>query len=236
VTAAFHAIAEGHDPVLVVVTPGWPVEAFLPLARALAADGHRVGLLELPCAGQGPAALAAEITAARDTVPGHVTVVAHGVGAALALLARPDDADYALLSPLLGARPLAAVAALPDGGAAADLGVPIPFGDTTVQRVLFGEVSLGCTPGPLLDAVQAWSLAGVVPVDLAAIDAAVWLGVSLGDAFANVEAVVPASRALPRHTVARMGIDSLDPRDYDHVGMLVEPRPIRRLVRAVRGP
>lgn len=230
-----HAIADGPDAAMVVVTPGWPVASFLPLARALAADGHGVWLVELPCAGQGPDDLAAEIAAARAQIAGPVTVVAHGLGAPLALMAHLDADRYALLAPVLGARPLAALDALPRG-VAVDLSTPVPFAGTTAQAALFGDVTLGCTPGPLLDAARAWGAAGAVPVDLAGVDAPVWIGVSLGDAFANVESVVPASRALPDRTLVRMGLDAFDPRDYDHAALLVDRRPIRRLVRALRRP
>lgn len=73
-----------------------------------------------------------------------------------------------------------------------------------------------------------------MPIDLSHVDRPVWIAVSLGDSVASVEAVVPASRALPERHLVRLGINRMDPRDFSHADMLADPIPVRAATRAAR--
>jgi hypothetical protein len=232
--------ASNADQVLVVVTPGFAIDGFLPLIRGLRADGHDVRVLEFDCAGQDAARLAGDLAEAARGLD-HPVVVAHGLGATLALMAAPElDAErLVLLAPVLDVVPadsVAWLAALPHG-AAVDLSAAWRWTDhANVARILLGDAAppLTCAPGPFVDDVQGWIAAAAVPIAFAKVDEPVWIGVSLGDDVATVEAVLPASRLLADHAVVRLGRNRLDPRDYTHADLLVADVPVRRALDAVR--
>lgn len=211
-------------PVLLILTPGWDLEAYVPLIRALRDGGSEVGIVTFPCSGGLDDALARVRRAqgAEETV-----VVAHGLGATLALLAGLPH-RHVLLAPVLDVWPVEdtrALAALP-----VDVAVDLSAGH---PDLLGGTPPLGCVAPRLAQTVQGWIREGM-DLPLETVDAHVWIGVGLLDQVAAVEAVVPASRRLPRRELVRLGITRLDPRDYGHVDLLVDPVPIRAAVRAVQ--
>jgi alpha-beta hydrolase superfamily lysophospholipase len=225
-------------PALVVVTPGFDREAFVPLARALRGSGMDVQLVDLGCGGEDAAALAEGIAAAAATTPGPDVVVAHGLGAALALRAAPSvDAErYVLLAPLIGVVPSASIRWLAERpvGPSVELSAPLDWNGRSIAEVVLGDgaAPLGCLSGPLAAELQRWALAAEVPVALEAVAAPVWIAVSLGDELATVEAVIPASRRLPSRAVVRLGVNRMDRRDFTHLDLLVEPAPVRAAARA----
>lgn len=223
------------DPVVVVVTPGFAVEGFLPLVRALARDGHDVQVASFPC-GAGDTAALAEALGAAD-LPEGATVIAHGLGAPIALRA-PLDADrYVLLAPVLDVWPVAATAWLAgqEIGPSLVLDRPLDWRGTDVRRVLLGEAPpLGCVPVGFARDVQGWILEGAVPLDLGAIEVPVRIAVSPADEVATLEATVPAARALPDGRVVRLGLTRMQGRDFTHGEMLRARAPVRWAVRASR--
>jgi hypothetical protein len=232
--------ASNADPVLVVVTPGFAIDGFLPLIRGLRADGYDVRVLEFDCAGQDAARLAADVAEAARGLD-HPVVVAHGLGATLTLLAAPDlEAErLVLLAPVLDVVPAGTVAwlaSLPHGAAVDFSAARGRVDHEDVARILLGDDAppLTCAPGPFVDDVQGWIADADVPIAFASVDLPVWIGVSLGDDVATVEAVLPASRLLPDHTVVRLGRNRLDPRDYSHADLLMAAVPVRRALDAVR--
>jgi len=225
-------------PVLVVQTPGVARPAMLPLLQALASQGDDVHLVTLPCDADDTTALAGQVAQAVRALGPKTVVVAHGLGATLALRAAPDAParGYVLLAPVLDLWPEQATTFLAGRtvGGAVDLRQPLPWAGHELRTVLLGDPlpPLSCVASGLATDVQAWIRAAHVPLDLSAVKAPAWVGVSLGDEVATLEAVLPAARRLPEHAVVRLGIDRLDPQDYDHAQMLGDAVPVRVAVKA----
>jgi hypothetical protein len=172
-----------------------------------------------------------KVVAAQDPPP---VVVAHGLGATVALAAGGEVERYVLLGPVLGVPRSAAIDAALDrlpGPVARD--VPAPWNGRDLRTVLLGDPvpPLTCFPPGLAAEIRTWRERGL-PLRLDRVDAPVWMAVGLLDEVAPVEVAVPASRALAERTVVRLGIAHLDPRDYTHRDLLLDPVPIRAAVRA----
>lgn len=225
--------------VLLVTTPGVELEGYQPLIRAFRDRDVEPVLVSLPCSGDA-AALSETVGRAVRAHPGAV-VVAHGLGATLALVGAPDAevARWVLLGPVLGVPTTGSVrqvATLPVAGAVAlDRAAWVDGHD--LRRVLLGDrlPPLGCFPAALARDVQGWIRAGSVPVPLESVTAPVWMGVGLLDELAPPEVSVPASRRLADRELVRLGITRLDPVDYDHAALLSDPAPVRAAVRAALG-
>ncbi|MBW1880824.1 MAG: hypothetical protein JRJ84_20915 [Deltaproteobacteria bacterium] len=231
-----------HDAetVLVVVTPGFQLEGYLPLVWALRNDGRDVRVLTFGCGAQdGEALVEAIVTVAHPLGP-DLTVVAHGVGAALVLMAAPrlESDRYVLLAPVLDIWPVASTEWLAGQPIlpSLDLSDPLAWNDHPVQSLLLGEpvLPLTCVPVPFAAEVQGWIGDAHVPMDLSAVQAPVWIAVSAGDDVAAVEAVIPAARALPDRKLVRFGVVRLDRQDFTHGEMLRHAIPVRAAVRAAR--
>lgn len=224
------------SPVLLVVTPGVALESYGPLLDALGGADAGVTVVDAPCAGQDSAELADAVRRAAARLDRPV-VVAHGLGATLALMADPPEVErYVLLAPVL--------AHLPVVDSRAFAGVPVAgpvelAGDGRLSaardRLVGPGLTYGCAPAGFAAEVAAWAGGAPIPLDLGAVDAPVWMAVSLRDDVAGVEVVVPASRALPARTLVRLGVNRLDPRDYDHAALLLDPAPIAAAAAAVAG-
>ncbi|MEZ4321574.1 MAG: hypothetical protein R3F61_29140 [Myxococcota bacterium] len=227
---------------LLVMTPGLGLDAYRPLLSALRDAGHEVRVVDHPCANQDSAALAAGIARAAEGLPDDTVVVAHGLGATLALMADPElhVERYVLLAPVLAHWPVkaskaVAAASIEGGSHAVELASLGESGRGLAASLLGDEpVSLGCVPGRFAMEVQSWAGGDPLPLDLAGITHPVWMAVSLGDDVAGVEVVVEASRALPDRELVRLGVTRLDPQDYSHLGLLVREVPIRAAVGALR--
>lgn len=224
--------------ILLVTSPGVQLEAYEPLYVALRDRGAEVTPVAFPCSGDLDRARDLVARTAAELGP-DVVVVAHGLGATVALLAHGDapPSRYVLLAPILDLKPTLALewVAGRSVGTALDLSVAT---DAPAQ-VLLGpgaERYLGCVAPRVATTVQHWIREGAVPLDLEAVDRPVWIGVGLLDEVATVEAVVPASRRLPRRELVRLGINRLDPRDYTHLDLLLDPVPIEAAVQAVFAP
>ena len=226
--------------VLVVVTPGWELEGYQPLVRALRDAGRDVHVLRFACAGQDALRLQDDLVAAATTLPDDKAIVAHGLGATLALQAadRVKAERYVLLGPVLDVEPVAAVAfaaeRVPETDAI-DLARGAVWNGLDLADALVGQghPKLGCAPGPFAREVAGWALAREVPIALEAVGVPVWIGVSLGDDVAAVEVVVPASRRIPDRTLVRLGMNRMDPQDYEHGQLLTDDVPVRAAVDAV---
>jgi pimeloyl-ACP methyl ester carboxylesterase len=227
-------------PVLVVVTPGFDLEGFLPLVQALGDDGHDVQVVQLPCADQSSSDLASMIAEASWAISEPPIVVAHGFGGTLALMAAPRShaSRMVLLAPVLDLVPVAATAWLVglDLAHGVDLSAPLSWEGQDVASLLLGAdpPALGCAPGPFLSEVAGWVQTGDVPIPLEQVALPVWIAVSLGDNVASVEGVVPTARRLPDRDLVRLGLNRFDPSDYTHGDMLRGDVPIRSAVKACR--
>lgn len=233
------AAATAAPEVLIVATPGVGLEGYRPLVAALRDRGVDPAVVELPCSGDA-ATLSAAIGRAVRGRPGAV-VVAHGLGATLALLGAPDAevSRWVLLAPWLGVPDTAAVRALagrPVVGPPA-LDRPAPWSGHDLRRVLLGDrlPPLGCFPAALARDLLGWLEAGAVPVTPEAVAAPVWIGGGLLDELAPPEVLVPASRRFPERELVRLGIQRLDPVDYAHADLLSAPGPVRAAVNAAVG-
>lgn len=231
---AEQVLAEAERPVLVVQTPGLRRRAMVPLLQALVDAGFEPVVLEAPCTTGSAAELAAGLGAVAAAAP-EAPVLAHGLGAGLVLMADPamGDRSVALIAPTLAVVP----SPLTEQALAADVGASVvfdPLHPPWRELLDVAHPPVGCLSPALAREVQGWVAAGGPPVDLGRIDRPVWVGVALGDDVATVEAVVPASRALPDRTLVRFGRNRWDPEDYGHVGLLLEPRVHRTLLRWLR--
>lgn len=226
-------------PVVLVVTPGVELAGYRPLLDALRDRDLDPEVVEFPCSGDFRA-LADQLHRRLAESPSPPVVVAHGLGATLALAAAPGlDVDrWVLLAPILAVPHSAAVTSLGDvaPGARVDLSVARPWAnEPDLRRVLLGAdpPALGCFPAALARDLQGWIATGTIPLALAAIGDPVWIGVGLLDELAPVEVVIPASRALPDRRLVRLGVTHFDPVDYDHAAMLGAVAPVRAAIRAV---
>ncbi len=229
--------------VVLVVTPGVALEAYGPLLDGLRAGGADPVVVSFPCSGDAAsmAARVHQVVAAAARPP---VVVAHGLGATVALAAAPglEVERWVLLAPVLDVVPVASTTWLAglEVGPAVHLEQALAWhGHDDVRPLLLGAdlPPLGCVSAGLARDVQGWIRAADVPLPLEQVTAPVWLGIGLLDAVSPPEAVVPASRRLPRRTLVRFGVNRLDPDDYDHLGLLTEPPPVRAAVKAaLEGP
>lgn len=233
----WHATPTRHsEPVLVVTTPGFALGDYLPLAQGLADARRDVHVLVFGCGDEDVEALSAEVRAALQRLGPRTVVVAHGFGAVPALHAAATDEAHrlVLLAPVLDLWPVAATtwAAEQPG---LDWSAPIPWrGHADVREVLLGRVpELGCVPAGVAEEVRAWVRQASVPLPLEQVDEPVAIAVSTGDAVAAVEAVVEASRRLPRRELTRLGLERFDRQDFGHTGMLMDPVPVEWAVKAV---
>ena len=170
---------------------------------------------------------------------GNYSLVAHGLGASLSLLAAPRlrADEYILLAPILDLSPSRAMASLGELKITGpiDLSRESTWSGLDIREVLLGEsgVMNGCLSMGLASEIQGWLHSGEVPLRLEAVDAPIWLGLSLGDEMSTVEAVVPASRRIPNRRLVRFGINRFDERDFSHWELLTSPVPLRVAVRQI---
>lgn len=225
-------LALGQE-VLVVQTPGLSRGAYAPLVHALEQEGLHPRVVGFDCGSHDLADLVDQLVAAAGP---ELVVVAHGLGATLALEAAPrlQGARFVLSAPILGVVPQPGLLEAVQG----DVGASVVLSEARAAPLLGEPVpELSCVPVPFAAEVQSWVRAGSVPLDLAAVDEPVFMVLSLGDDVATVEATLPAARQLagPRR-VLRVGISRFDPQDYQHAQLLSEPRLLRVLAREARQP
>lgn len=216
--------------VLLVASPGVRIEAYEPLVRALRDRGADVVPVAFPCSGDRGSLAASVVRAAADPalVDRDVVVVAHGLGATLALGVHDqlDVQRWVLVAPVLGVVPGRWVSQ----AARAPVAGPVELPELARVDAVVGEGARAwtrCLSPDLARELQGWARARHVPLDLAAVEAPVWLAVGALDALSPVEATVPASRALPDRRLVRPGIARLDPQDYDHLSLVRDPVPVR---------
>lgn len=224
--------------VLLVASPGIAKEGYLPLIRALRNDGRDVHLVTFPCRGQDTAGLVRGLRDASATLNEGFTVVAHGLGGTLALLAAPElkARGFALSAPVLGFSDQAVTnwLSVQDVGAQVDLNQPLSWNERPVLELLIGTTSppLTCLSAPFAREIQDWVPTSSIHFE--SLSAPVWGGFSLGDNLATLESSVPAMRRIPERRLTRLGRNRLDNRDFTHSEMLTHRTPIRWLVRAAR--
>ncbi len=210
--------------VLLVETPGTEPAAWRPLRDALAADGHTVAVVAFPCSGTA-ADFRAAVARAAPTAP--YAVVAHGVGAPLAL--DLPAAGWVLLGPTLAPAHSQALDAATAAAAQAD--GPVVLRPTALAAVLgVADAPLRCVSADFAREVARWQSDGVA---LATPTGPVTVLAAPRDEVAPVEALVPAARALGARLV-RLGLGHFDPTDPDHAGLLTAPSALAETRRAVR--
>jgi hypothetical protein len=225
--------------VLVVMSPGFSFEEHRPLIEALQHEEHEVHVVGASCAAANSGELIERLRLKDRELGGGYTVVSHGLGATIALLAAPElQADeYVLLAPVLEVLPSRSMAALaePVIDRVIALEQEPSWVDIGLREVLLGgpKVMNGCLSMGLGREFQGWLGHGGAPLKLKQIEAFVWLGVSLGDEMSTVEATVPASRSLPNRHLVRFGINRFDSRDFSHWDLLSDPVPLRTAARQI---
>ncbi len=224
-----------------VATPGVTIEGHAPLLRALR-EVAEVDVVAMPCSGDS-AAMVGAIRRAVAAQPRPPVVVAHGIGATLVLLAAPflSAERLVLAAPVLRPPRSEALTWLisREQIGQVDLGAPLSWRERPIQEVLLGRHEpelLTCVSSALVREVVGWSNAGSIPLDLDAVPQAVWIAMGLLDEVAQPEVLVASSRELQQRKLVRLGITRMDPRDFGHLDLLVDPIPIRAMVRAVARP
>lgn len=216
--------------ILLVETPGTEPVAWRPLVAALESAGEEVRVVAFPCSGDSES-FAAAIERAEPA--GEYTLVAHGVGATLALQAELRPARAILLGPVLGVEPSAALARVASRPLGPEVRLDHPREDAAILGVT--GVPLRCVARGFAEDVQAWIATGDVP--RRPIDAPVTVLAAPLDEIAPIELLVPAARALgaldrPVRLI-RLGLGDLASRDLDHAGLLTDPDALARLARLV---
>lgn len=233
--------AEG-DPTLLVLTPGLERAAYHRVIRRMK-RGRDLRVFELGCEDVDRAGAVRALVEEARALPDGYTVVAHGLGATLALSAATEleASRYLLMAPVLDLEPVAALEELaalrlPSEGTI-DVSGDRLFGERSLVEVLLGGVPTprSCVPASLAGEIQQWITDGV-PLELEAVTEPVWIGVSLGDSVAAVEAVVPASRRLKSRQIERFGRNRFALHDYRHGELLWRRGPLRVWTRELRHP
>lgn len=229
---AWMCAAWAAPQVLLVTTPGVKLDAYLPLIEAMRAKEVRVEAVVFPCSGTGDDYRRKIVSQAEGQ---GWTVLAHGLGATLALQSGVQAERFVLLGPVLDVVPGPAMQPLIHTSITGVLSLDTPPSEPSLRQLLLGdwEGQLTCVSPLWAKEVQQWLRDAHVPLKLAAIDAPVWLGVGLLDEVATVEAIVPASRIFPHRTLIRLGVARMDPKDYRHFDLLSDAIPVRAAVHAV---
>ena len=231
---AFYAAVATASPtnVFVVVSPGFSLQSHEQLLRALKNEGYETHVHTFSCAGQDSQAMTDSIATAAAELTQPYVVVAHGAGAALALMAAPnlEASSYVLLAPILDIWPVAAFEWLQTRKLepGIDLSTRATWQGHDLHSLLLGNEApeLGCVSLGLAREAQRWLAEGFPAQHLQNIQEPVFIAVSLGDNLSTMEAVVPASRRLPNRTLMRMGVKRFDPLDFTHAQMLTHEVPI----------
>lgn len=232
------ATAQARE-VVVVMSPGFSFEEHLPLFEELARGGHELHVVGSSCAARGSSSLIERLRVKDRELGGEYTVVSHGLGATIALLAAPElrADEYVLFGPVLEVLPSRSMASLaePVISRPIELEREPSWSTVDLREVLLGRAKVmnGCLSMGLARELQGWLENGTAPLKLEQIEAFVWLGISLGDEMSTVEGTVPASRRLPNRRLVRFGINRLDARDYNHWDMLSDPVPLRAGARQI---
>lgn len=219
--------------ILLVTSPGLTQAAYEPLIHELREDGAAIAPVTFPCSGDLDALTEAVARAGEGR---RVVVVAHGVGATLALRAadRLEVERWVLIAPVLGVVPgpgLTAVSNLALDRSRVDLaGVPAALGDVWLGAGW--EQHATCVAPGLARDIQWWIASSHVPVDPSAIREPVWVELGLLDEIATIEATLPQVRRFPSHELVRPGIGRLDPEDYRHLDLIRSAAPVRLAARA----
>ncbi len=211
--------------ILLVETPGTDPAAWRPLIATLESTGERVDVVAFPCSGDA-ASFAAAIGRAEPDGP--YTLVAHGIGATLALQADLHPSRAILLGPVLGVEPSVALARVALRPLDADVRLDRHPDDAADLGV--GGVRLRCVARGLAEDVLGWISTGTVPIG--PIDAPITVLSAPLDEIAPVELLVPAARALGARVV-RLGLGDLASRDLDHAGLLTDRDALARLAKIV---
>jgi len=226
-------------PVLLVQTPGFSSQALAAAEEALVHHGFSVTSLRLPCAELSLDHLGQLVDEARTDLGPQTPVVAHGLGATVALWSTRNDptARLALLSPVVGAPFSAATEAYLDSTPEAwDVHNQDPWVGRTLHEVVFGPTLApeGCIPPalhPLLHTPRAgrWNT-------LVGQQEQVWVGLAVGDVFSPIENQLPALQARDNVDVHWAGWNRLYTRNFSHTEILHDPATLRRLSRVTEAP
>jgi hypothetical protein len=225
--------------VVVVLSPGFSFAEHRPLFDEILRAEHDLHVVGASCVARGSDSLIQSLREKDRELGGHYTVVSHGLGASLALMAAPElRADqYVLLGPVLDVLPSRAMASLGELEITGpvDLDQSWSWSGLDLREVLLGRAGVmsGCLSMGLAAELQGWLRTGRLPLELEAIDEPVWLGLSLADEMSPVEVVVPASRRFSNRRLVRFGINRFDERDFSHWDLLTDPTPLRVAVRQI---
>ncbi|MCB9742066.1 MAG: hypothetical protein H6741_09295 [Alphaproteobacteria bacterium] len=210
-------------PVLVVVTPGVPVSAYLPWIRAIEDAGLDAWTVHAPSRGQGVDELVEGIAAAHARLSeqrGEVALAAHGYGGVLALMAEPHAARVALVAVPLAPHPVPVQVEV-DGSPVAER---LPW-----DPALLGDMPAEPYSGLLAQAYAGWAseLPPLAPPGCPSL-----LVASTADPVAPPELVRLPSLGWEDRTWLRRGPLSLEEtEDPSHADLLLAPEAARELAR-----
>lgn len=216
--------------ILLVTSPGLELELYEPLVTELREAGAEVTAVSFPCSGDATSH-AESIVRAAD---GHEVVVAHGLGATLALSVadRLDVERWVLVGPVLD------VVTGPWVHEATTLPIEgrielaqLPERADALLGTGWADV-VGClAPGFARD-LQTWARIGELPIDPLSHTRPTWIELGLLDEIATIEANVPVSRTFPNRHLVRPGVARFDPKDYRHLDLVRDAVPVKLATRA----
>jgi pimeloyl-ACP methyl ester carboxylesterase len=226
------------EPVLLVLSPGFSFEEHRGLIDEIRRRDHELHIVGSSCAAPGLESLRQEIRSADLEFKGSYTLIAHSVGASVALQVAPEiKADhYILLAPVLGvsaSRGLEYLMTL-DIHSRVELAQELAWGEDTLQGALLGKMDYsGCLSMGVARDLRSWVREGKLSLPLSSLEVPVWIGTSLGDELSPVEVLVPLSRTIKGRRLVRFGLNRFDPQDYSHGELLMSKRPVRSAVKQI---
>jgi len=226
------ALSVAAEPVLLVPSPGIRAEAYSEVIRTVRASGHEVQVFSWSCIGKADVLRQSLAEQAQGRV-----VVAHGLGATLALQSQPEVHSWVLMAPVLAipdsASMRAAIEQLPSGPV--NLAEEGSDGGARDRLLGPGWSEWGtCVAPDLIAQMLSWAdNHGVIP-GVNEPGAPVWIGVSLLDEMAPPELVIPLSRQGFPRSVTRIGVTGLDAHDRRHLELLHDPAWLRAVKRALK--
>lgn len=226
------ALALAAEPVLLVPSPGIRGEAYSAVIQAVKASGREVQVFSWSCSGKADVLRQSLAEHAQGRV-----VVAHGLGATLALQSQPKVHSWVLMAPVLAipdsASMKAAIEQLPSGPVS--LAAQGQDGGARDRLLGPGWSEWGtCVAPDLISQIRSWAENdGVIP-GVTEPGAPVWIGVSLLDEVAPPEWVIPVSREGFPRSVTRIGVTSFDAQDRRHIELLHDPAWLRAVKRVLK--
>ena len=204
--------------IVLLPEPGLSLVHTARLSQELAHRGYRVHRVSYDCDAPSLQAIAADLASLNVD---ESIVIAHGLGARLAIQADLQPAGWLLVGPTLDLLPLQDLTLYPD--------------DPEASERLFGDgVQFACGAELARAELSKWAARGPAPINVSGITAPTLVLVSAGDDVAPVETTVPVALAIDGVDLIRIGVGGWAHADLSHIALTDDPRGRRAIYRALR--